>query len=69
MTATTGSETTHDVFLTPREVASLARISTGTLANWRSRRVGPPFAKLGGAVRYGRQDVAAWVDAQKIEMR
>lgn len=36
-----------------------------TLDNWRSRRVGPPFVKLNGAVRYSRQACARWLREQQ----
>lgn len=35
-----------------------------TLENWRSRRVGPPYVKINGAVRYSRRACAEWLAAQ-----
>jgi hypothetical protein len=43
--------------------------SPGTLANWRSRRIGPPYVKLPSGVRYRVRDVEAWLDAQLVEPR
>jgi hypothetical protein len=39
-------------FLTPTEVASRLRVSTKTLANWRSQHKGPPHTKIGGRILY-----------------
>ena len=39
-------------FLTPQEAGGLLRISTRTLANWRSQGSGPCYRKLGGRVVY-----------------
>jgi len=46
--------TTPDL-MTPDEVAEMLRLRPKTLANLRSRRLGPPYLKLsGGVVRYSR---------------
>lgn len=56
-------------YLTPRQTADLIGVSEGTLANWRWRRFGPPWRKLGpgrGArVRYPKEGAKAWLDAQQ----
>lgn len=41
-------------FLNPQELSERwgGRISTRTLANWRSSGSGPPFTKVGGAILY-----------------
>ena len=46
-----------DEWLTPRQVAQLLPISSGSLANQRSEGRGIPFHKLGARVLYSRQDV------------
>ncbi|MFJ4879354.1 helix-turn-helix transcriptional regulator [Streptomyces sp. NPDC088745] len=50
--------------LKPAEVASLLRVSVGTLANWRAKGVGPQFLKLSetpnAPVRYRRSVVEAY---------
>ncbi|MGC2853841.1 helix-turn-helix domain-containing protein [Novispirillum sp. DQ9] len=48
--------------LTPKEVASILRVSEKTLKNWRSLRLGPPFIKVGGVVRYRRRSVDRWLE-------
>lgn len=35
-------------------------ITRGTLANWRSKRVGPPFVKLGTRVVYPVEALTDW---------
>ena len=56
-----------DLLLTPRELARLAKVAEGTISNWRSQGVGPPFTKLGGAVRYQRGDVVEWLGRQRVQ--
>ena len=53
---------TGDKHLTPEEVSERYRgeISVGTLRNWRSLRVGPPFLKIGKAVLYPIDELHAW---------
>ncbi|NGM49279.1 helix-turn-helix domain-containing protein [Caulobacter sp. 602-2] len=49
-------------FLTTEEVADRYRgqISVGTLENWRTWRIGPPFLKVGKAVLYPVDELEAW---------
>jgi hypothetical protein len=49
-------------FLTPEEVAERYRqqITVGTLRNWRTLRIGPPFIKIGRAVLYPVEQLEAW---------
>lgn len=53
---TTGSD-----LLDQHEVSEILRIPVGTLAQWRSRKKGPPWAKLGGRVRYDAALLDAWI--------
>ena len=55
--------------LTPRQLADELQVSAKTLANQRSRREGPPYVKVGGAVRYSRAAVAQWLAAQSRARR
>lgn len=45
---------------TSRETAEFLQLSRQTLAAWRWQGVGPPYEKLGGAVRYDPSVVKAW---------
>lgn len=49
-------------FLTPDELSARwdGAITVGTLANWRSRKQGPPFQKFGARVRYPLDGVVAY---------
>lgn len=48
------------------EVAGWLGLAPETLRTWRARGKGPPFAKLGEAIRYDEEDVKAWIDARKV---
>lgn len=62
---------TEPLYLTPEEVTERFRgaISTGTLANWRAIRVGPPFVKIGKAIVYPVADLNQWADQQTVRCR
>ncbi|WP_264002360.1 helix-turn-helix domain-containing protein [Mycolicibacterium diernhoferi] len=48
--------------LTTNDVATMTRLSAGTLRSWRhTGSGGPPSVKLGGRVLYRRSDVEAWL--------
>ena len=49
-------------YLTPEQVSArfCGRITVRTLANWRSKKIGPPFRKIGGRVLYPFQQLLAW---------
>jgi hypothetical protein len=51
--------------VTPEEVIERYRgqLSAGTLANWRVKRIGPDYIKIGKAVLYPLSALEAW-DAQ-----
>lgn len=56
------------VYLTAEELVERYRgkITAGTLANWRSRREGPNFVKIGGKVLYATRDVISWELARRM---
>lgn len=49
-------------YLTPTELSKRwgGAVTTGTLANWRSKGQGPAFAKFGSRVRYPLANVVNW---------
>jgi predicted DNA-binding transcriptional regulator AlpA len=47
----------NDTYLTADELADRWKLPAGTLASWRSRKVGPKFVKIGDLVRYRVSDV------------
>jgi predicted DNA-binding transcriptional regulator AlpA len=50
--------------LTERDVARVTGMSVASVRRWRLRREGPRYLKLGAAVRYRPEDVAAWLDSR-----
>jgi excisionase family DNA binding protein len=58
-----------EIFLTAGEVARILRLSTETLAHWRSERRGIPFLKVGRkSVLYRRSDLNEWLDAHLVRV-
>jgi len=55
-----------DEWLTTAQAAKLLGRPAGTLCDWRSRGLGPPFYKL-GKVRYLRSDVIAFRASARVE--
>lgn len=51
--------------LTAAELAELFKTSESVLSQWRIRGQGPAFVKMGRSVRYPRQEVEEWLDANK----
>ena len=47
----------------PPKAADHIDTKTGTLANWRSKRIGPPFSKIGRMIFYDLDALDAWVEA------
>jgi excisionase family DNA binding protein len=50
--------------LTAQELARLLKVSVHTLRAWRREGVGPPWIKVGRAIRYRRSDVERWLEQQ-----
>lgn len=47
--------------LTETQAARILRVSPRTLQGWRHRGGGPPYVKLGAAVRYRRDDLRRYI--------
>ena len=53
--------------LTPRDVSFMYGLSEGTLANWRSKKIGPKYYKAGSRkVIYFEADLEAWAKGNPI---
>lgn len=52
--------------LTPEEASERLRIPLKTLANWRNKRIGPPFRKFGRRVLYPLDQLERWEAEQTI---
>lgn len=50
-----------DQLITRRQVAELGPFRESTLKTWASKRVGPPFLKIGKKVLYIRSEFEAWL--------
>ena len=57
--------------LSPGELAEMLGLHVGTLENWRREGVGPSFIRMNqtprGRVRYLREDIDAWIAANKSQ--
>ncbi len=53
--------------LTEAEAAARLGLKVGTLRAWRHRGVGPPFVRLGRAVRYLSIDIERFLEASRHE--
>lgn len=49
----------------PEQLAESLNIRVTTLAEWRSKGIGPVFHKVGRAVRYTEEDVDAWLQKNR----
>jgi predicted DNA-binding transcriptional regulator AlpA len=50
--------------LGPDDLADLIGVPAKTLADWRSRGLGPTYVRVGRHVRYRPAAVEAWLEAQ-----
>jgi hypothetical protein len=66
LTGTARATLEGDEFLTASHTAAILKRSPRTLANWRSAGRGPAYVKVGGAVRYGRADLANFIAAHRV---
>ena len=55
--------------LTPEEVSAFISIPVATLAQWRYRKCGLPYLRIGRLVRYSQADVESFLQRSKIEVR
>lgn len=56
------------VYLTEQEAADLIGYHPGTLSNWRSAGLGPPYLRLRtGAIRYLQTDLVAWMERDRVD--
>lgn len=63
-----------DKFLTTKQLANRWGVHEGTLRNWRSKKLGPPYYKMGtGAagkttVQYKLDDVVAYEKSRQVKV-
>ena len=63
------TETDRRKLLTPEQVSKMTTIPTSTLAQWRYRKRGIPYLRIGRLVRYDLADVNAYLRRCRIEVR
>ena len=56
---------TTPILLTPKQAARLLNLSVSWLAKRRLAGDGPPYVKLGGAVRYTEGSLQQWMKGQQ----
>ncbi|MGH6855175.1 MAG: helix-turn-helix transcriptional regulator [Aestuariivirga sp.] len=59
-----GEQPVTPEFLTAAQVSQMTGFSQKALETYRSKRIGPPFLKVGKSVRYRAADVRAWIEAR-----
>jgi len=55
--------------LTANEAAEYLRVSPLTLQDWRHKRIGPPYFKVGKRVVYQRSDLDAFMQSTKVQTK
>lgn len=56
-----------EVFIAEDEAGKILGKSIFTLRNWRVKKYGPRYFKVGHNVRYKRSDVLAWIEGTVVE--
>lgn len=46
------------------DVARITRLSVASVRRWRYLKQGPRYLKIGSAVRYKPEDIAAWLESR-----
>jgi predicted DNA-binding transcriptional regulator AlpA len=59
--SSTTPATNNQTILTPKQAAALLNLSTSWLAKQRLKGGGPPYIKMGGAVRYNTSILQEWM--------
>jgi DNA-binding transcriptional MerR regulator len=65
---TAASPPPEKLFLTPDEVAERYefKVTSRTLANWRSQGISPPYTKVGGRILYRMSDLKEWEQSRTV---
>jgi hypothetical protein len=53
--------------LSEAQAAEKLGVTKATLANWRWRKYGPPYLKIGRRIEYVDGDITAWEESQKTD--
>lgn len=55
---------TQTKFLDSKQLAEELGNRVNTIEGWRVKGIGPKYLKLNGLVRYRREDIDVWIEAQ-----
>jgi len=55
----------QQVLLSPKQVSERLGVAENTLADWRWKRIGPPFTKIGKFAKYIEEHFERWVEQQE----
>jgi len=61
-TTTIDQPKTYSPILNPVEVAELLQVPVRTLEEWRHKKSGPPYRKIGRHIRYQRSKLMDWFE-------
>lgn len=56
-----------NTYLKPTETADRLRCTVGTLANWRSRGIGPTYVRIGRSILYPLENLIAYEAERLVE--
>jgi hypothetical protein len=56
----------HLELIDNNKAAGLLDVKPATLEQWRYRKKGPPFLRIGRSIRYNLSDLHAWVSGSKV---
>jgi predicted DNA-binding transcriptional regulator AlpA len=62
--ATTSLDSQLQELLNENGVARITGLSVASVRRWRLLRQGPKYLKIGSAVRYKPEDIAAWLESR-----
>ena len=56
--------------LTPKDLAEILNVKSGTIYSWLSRGVSlPQYVKIGGSTRWREKTVQKWIEAKEKERK
>ena len=53
-------------YISEKEVSQITGLALPTLRNWRFKRIGISYSKVGRSVRYSMSDVLDYMDSRKV---
>lgn len=54
-------------YVSEKEVSRITGLALSTLRNWRFKRTGMTYIKLGRSVRYAMEDVLHYMESRKVQ--